>query len=86
MSGAPRNNKFWKQNKPLNWLFRHMVLLVLAKRSKYLHHFYSGMLAGIFQCWHILYRHFENIIKLNISYLLKLFKAICNDELDPEEY
>lgn len=33
-SGTLRNNMLWKQNKPLNWLFRHMILLVLARRSK----------------------------------------------------
>lgn len=32
VSGALRNSMFWKQNKPLSWRFRHMILLVLARR------------------------------------------------------
>lgn len=35
MSGASRNNMFWKQTKPLNRFFRHVILLALARRSKW---------------------------------------------------
>lgn len=31
MSGALRNNMFWKQTKPI----RHVILLVLARSSKW---------------------------------------------------